>query len=283
MILVTGATGNVGAPLVRELVAAGQHVRAFVTDTGDAKQKLGDKVELAKGTFEDKASIEAALRGVKKVYLLAPGMPDLTAWEATFVDAAKHAGVEHVVYHSVAGAQWEANAFGRWHRATEKKLEQSGMTWTFLRPVGFFSNALMWAATVKSQGAIYMPCGDGKTASIDARDIAAVAAKALAARGHEGKSYDLTGPEALSVGEQAKQLGDAIGKPVTYVDVPDAAAKDSMLGMGMAAAVADAMIELTSLVRSGGAASISDAVATVTGKPPRSFAAWCKDNAAAFR
>jgi len=283
MILITGATGNVGAPLVKELLAGGHKVRAFVNDLADAKTKLGDKVELAKGDFNDKASIEAALKGVDKVYLLTPAGPDQPKWEATFIDAAKRAGVKHVVYHSVAGAQYEANTFGRWHRAGEKLLEQSGMAWTHLRPVGFMSNAFMWLATVKSQGTVYMPCGDGKMAAIDPRDIASVAAKALTSSGHEGKSYDLTGPEALTVGDQAKAIGDAIGKPVKYVDVPDAAAKDSMIGMGLPAMMADAMIEFTSFVRSGGAGAVSDAVKTITGKPGRTFAAWCKENAAAFR
>lgn len=283
MILITGATGNVGVPLVRELLAGGHAVRAFVTDTADAKAKLGDHAELAKGDFNDKASIEAALQGVDKVYLLAPGSADLPTWEATFIDAAKRAGVKHVVYHSVAGAQYEANTFGRWHRSSEKLLEQSGIAWTHLRPVGFQSNALQWIATVKSQGSVYMPCGDGKMASIDPRDIAAVAAKVLTSPGHEGKTYDLTGPEALSVGDQAKAIGDAIGKPVSYVDVPDAAAKDSMLAIGMPPAIADAMLEFTGFVRSGGAGAVSDAVPTITGKPARSFAGWCQENAAAFR
>ena len=282
MILVTGATGNVGAPLVKQLVAAGQRVRAFTNDA-DAKQKLGDKVEIASGDFENAASVDAALQGVAKVYLLAPASPDEPRWEAAFIDAAKRAGVKHIVYHSVAGAPYEANAFGRWHRAGEKKLEESGIAWTHLRPVGFMSNAFMWAASVKAQGAVYMPCGEGKMAVIDPRDIAAVAAVALTSPGHEGKVYDLTGPEALTVGDQAKLLGAAIGKPVKYVDVPDAAAKDSMLGMGMPAVIADAMLEFTGFVRSGGAGFVTDTVKTVTGKPARTFAAWSQEHAAAFR
>src|SRR5690242_14738700 len=145
MILITGATGNVGVPLVRELLAAGHQVRAFVTDVADARTKLGERVELAKGDFADARSVEAALAGVERLYLLAPAGPDLPAWEAAFLDAAKRAGVAHVVYHSVAGAAYEANTFGRWHRASEKHLEQSGMAWTHLRPVGFMSNAFMWA------------------------------------------------------------------------------------------------------------------------------------------
>jgi (4-alkanoyl-5-oxo-2,5-dihydrofuran-3-yl)methyl phosphate reductase len=281
-ILVTGATGNIGAPLVNELVAAGQHLRAFVTDPAKAKQKLGDKVELAKGNLNDPASLDAAMKGVTKVFLLAPPGPD-QPFDGNVVNAAKKAGVTYIVKLSVAGAQYDATLFGKWHRAGEKKVEASGIPWTFLRPVGFMDNAYMWAQTVKSQGAIYQPMGDGKMACIDARDIASVAAKCLTTTGHANKAYDLTGPEALSMHDQAKQLGDAIGKPVKYVDVPDSAAKDAMLGMGFPAIMADAMLEFTGMVRAGQAAMVSDAVKTITGKPGRTFAAWCREHAAAFK
>jgi uncharacterized protein YbjT (DUF2867 family) len=283
MILVTGATGNIGAPLVGELVAAGHAVRAFVTDTASAKQKLGSKVELAQGSFTDASSLDAAMKGVDKLFLLSPAGPQQPEWEGNAVDAAKRAGVRAIVKSSVAGAQYDASILGRWHRASENKIEASGIAWTFLRPVGYTTNAMMWAATVKSQGAIYQPMGEGKMAPIDPRDIASVAAKCLTTSGHERKAYDLTGPEALTMAEQAKILGDAIGKPVKYVDVPDAAARDAMLGMGMPSIMVDALLEFTNLVRSGGASFVSDAVKTITGKPGRTFAAWCKENAAAFR
>ena len=284
MILVTGATGNVGSRVVKELVAGGHAVRAFVTDENEARTLLGPKVELAKGSFDDRASLDAALRGIDKMYLLAPFQPgSMSAWEASTIDAAKRAGVKHVVKHSVAGAEYEPGiTIGRTHRAGEKLLEKSGMAWTFLRPAGFASNALGWASTIKSQGAVYAPMGEGKMAVIDPRDIAAVAVAALTTSGHEGKAYHLTGPEALSVAQQVKILGDVIGRPLKYVDVPDAAAKDSMLGMGMSAPAVDAMLELTNLVRAGQAAAVSNAVQTITGKPPRSFEAWARDNAAAF-
>jgi len=285
MILVTGATGNIGSHVVKELVADGHAVRAFVIDEAEARKVLGPKVELAKGKFDDRASLDAALRGIDKMYLLAPFHPSLqSAWEAATIDAAKRAGVKHVVKHSVAGAEYEPGiTLGRSHRAGEKLLEQSGMTWTFLRPAAFMSNALGWVSSVKSQGAVYQPMGEGKMAVIDPRDIAAVAVKALTTPGHEGKAYHLTGPEALSWAQQVKILGDAIGRTLTYVDVPDATAKDAMLGMGMPAPVVDAMLELTNLVRAGHTAQVSNAVQTITGKPARSFEAWARENAAAFK
>jgi uncharacterized protein YbjT (DUF2867 family) len=191
--------------------------------------------------------------------------------------------VKHVVKHSVAGAQWEAIALGKWHRAGEKLLERSGLAWTFVRPAGFASNALGWSATIKGGGSVYLPAGDGKLAVIDPRDIGAVVAKLLTTTGHEGKSYDLTGPTALSTGEQVAILGRVLDRQLTYVDVPDAAARDAMLGAGMPAPLADAMIEFMGLVRAGQTAATSDAVQTITGTAPRSFETWARDNAAAFR
>lgn len=285
MILVTGATGNVGSLVIKGLVAGGHPARAFVTDEAEARKALGPEVELAKGNFDDTASLDAALRGVDKLYLLAPFHPSKqTTWEANTIDAAKRAGVKHVVLHSVSGAEYEPGILlGRCHRAGEKLLEKSGMAWTILRPTGFMSNALGWAASVKSQGAVYQPMGDGKMAVIDPRDIAAVAVATLTTAGHDGKAYLLTGPEALSIGQQVKILGDVIGRTLKYVDVPDSAAKEAMLGMGMPSAVVDAMLELTNLVRAGQTAQVSNAVETITGKPARSFEAWARDHAAAFK
>jgi uncharacterized protein YbjT (DUF2867 family) len=283
MILITGATGNVGASLVKELLAAGEQVRAFVTDPAKAKAKLGDKVQLAKGSFTDTASIDAAMKGVTKLFTLVPPGADAPALEGHLIDAAKRAGVAHIVKLSVAGAQYDASILGKWHRAAEKHIEQSGIAWTFLRPVGFNVNALMWAPTVKSQGVVYQPQGEGKMATIDPRDIAAVAAKCLTSNGHANKAYDLTGPEALSMHDMARMLGEAIGKPVKYVDVPDSAARESMQAMGMPPIMIDALLEFTNLVRSGGAAMVSDAVKTITGGNGRTFAAWCRENAAAFK
>ena len=282
MILVTGATGNVGTLLVGELVKGGHQVRAFVKDAAKAKRKLGEGVTLAIGNLDDRSSVEAAVVGVEKIYLLAGG-GDVVKWDATVIDAAKRVGVRHVVKHSVLGAQWENITSGRWHRAGEKHLEASGLAWTHVRPGGFFSNALEWAGMIKTQGAIFLPQGSGKSASIDPRDIASVAARVLTTPGHEHKAYDITGPELLGGDDHASAIADAIGKPVRYVDVPESAAKQAMVGRGIPAQVADVLLEFSALVRSGTATMMTDTVKTVTGHPARTFAAWAKENAAAFQ
>lgn len=282
MILVTGGTGTVGSEVAKQLVAAGQRIRVLVRAPEKGVQKLGTGVELAKGDFTDAASLDAALRGADKLFLLAAGA-DMMQHEANAVDAAKRAGVKHIVKLSVIGAESESTPFGRWHRAGEKKIEASGVPWTFLRPTGFASNALMWVGSLKAQGTVFMPTGDGKLPVVDPKDIAAVAVHALTKPGHEGRSYDLTGPEALSTAEQVQKIGAAVGKSYKFVDVPEAAARDGMLGSGMPAVYVDALLEYLRMVKAGQAATVSTHVEKVTGKKARTFDLWLADNLAAFR
>ncbi len=151
-----------------------------------------------------------------------------------------------------------------------------------LRPGNFSSNALRWAHTIKTQGAVYAPHGDGKSAPIDPRDIADVAFHALTEDGHEGKTYGLTGDESMSTREQVAVLSKAIGKELRFVDVPEAGARSAMIGSGLPEIMADAVLEL---VRAGAGPSggmKTDTVREVTGHGARTFADWAKDNAAAF-
>jgi uncharacterized protein YbjT (DUF2867 family) len=283
MILVTGATGNVGSEVVKQLALAGHKVRAFVNDTEAAKRLFATGVDIVKGDFMDSTSLDVAFRDIERAYLLAPFTSDLVTHEANVIAAAKRAKVKYVVKHSVLGAQYEGITLGKWHRAGEKLLESSGIGWTFLRPSGFFNNALGWAGMIKQGATVYYPTGDGKLGIVDVRDIAAVAVKALTEPGHEGKSYDVTGPQALTTQEQVDLIGKVIGKPLSFVNVPDQAARDSMVGMGMSEPIVEVMLEFTNLIRAGQAGLVSDTVQKVTGKAPRAFEAWVKETASAFR
>ena len=284
MILVTGATGNVGSEVVRQLRAGRHAVRAFVRDGDAAATTIGEGVEIASGDMTRPESLAAALRGVDRVYLLSALGPNLREIEAGAIETMKRAGVRHVVKHSNLGADVEPGiTLPRWHRAGEKLLESSGMAWTFVRPTGFMSNALGWARTIAATGAVYAPAGQGKLAVVDPRDIAAVAVAALTRPGHENKAYDVTGPAALSTAEQVDVLAKALGKPIRYVDVPEAAARSQMLEMGMPPVIVDAMLEFMALVRAGQGERVSEDVQRVTGRPPRSFEAWVRDHIAAFR
>lgn len=283
MILVTGSTGNVGSEVVKQLAQAGHKVRALVRDTKEATGKFPTNVDIVVGDLDNTESLVHAMKGVDAIYLLAPFSPALAKQEGNALEAAKKAGVKRIVKHSVLGAQWEGIAIAKWHRASEKAIEASGLQWTHIRPSGFFPNALGWAGMIKNGGTVYYPTGQGKLGVVDPRDIAAVAVKALTESGHDKQAYDVTGAQALTSQEQVDAIGKAIGKQLTYVDVPNAAAKDSMLGQGMPGPLADALLEFCDAIKSGQAAAVTDTVQRVTGKAPRTFEAWAKENAAAFK
>ena len=281
MILVTGATGDIGGDVVRQLVAAGESVRALARDPARAA-KLGPAVEVTRGDLLQPDTLAAAFAGVTKLFLMAHA-GDLPLVAEHALAAAKRAGVRHVVLLSSSTTLIEPLVtIGKWHLAAEQQLEATGLSWTMLRPGNFASNALRWAPMIKARGAVFAPLGPGKSAPIDPHDIASVAVKALTTPGHEGKKYVLTGDELLSAAEQVDILGAALGKPLRFVEVPAANARAAMLESGMDEVFADAMLELFSLSRAGGEALRTSTVREVTGAAPRTFAEWVRAHLSAF-
>jgi uncharacterized protein YbjT (DUF2867 family) len=272
MILITGATGTVGRQLVAELVAEGVRVRALSRTPERAGLPAG--VEVVAGDLGHPATLDAALAGVQQVFLLSGG-PEGPAHDINLIGAARQAGVARVVTLSVLGAGYGADdPITRWHLAGERAVVASGMAWTVLRPGAFMSNALLWAPTIKTQDAIYTPFAQAKTAAIDPADIAAVAARALTEPGHDSKTYPLTGPELLCAADQAQTLGTALGRPLRLVDVPPEAAEAAMVGSGMPAQLADAVIASMAQAGTDHAMAVLPTVEEVTGRPARSFAEW---------
>lgn len=282
MILVTGATGTVGIEVITQLVSAGIRPRVLVRRPERLPTKLTPHVEVRRGDLDDPASVRAALTGVERLFLLTSGVEGPTR-DAVAIDAATAARVRHVVKLSVMGAEYESITFARWHRAGEKRLEASGLAWTFLRPGSFASNALWWAETVRSQSAVYLPVGDGRSAVIDPADIGAVAVKALCEPGHEGRAYVLSGPEALTVGQQAASLGRYLGRTITHVDVPPEAARQAMLASGMPEAYVSGLLELHAATRAGQTALVTTTVRELLGREPNSFDAFVTKNLDAWR
>lgn len=279
-ILVTGATGNVGSRLVRRLKEAGQRVKAF-TRSGDRARFDGD-VEVVSGDFKDQESLRRAMDGVTRLFLLSAAQ-DLEEHDANAIDAARGAGVQLVVKQSVTQAPGKASLIPQWHRAGEERLEKSGMEYVFLRPASFTSNALGWVATVKSEGTVYNPFGRTALPVVHPDDIADVAAAVITQPGHAGKAYDITGPEALTVEEQAAILGEGLGRPLTVVEVTDEAMRAGMLKAGTPQTYVDARVGLVQMLRNLGRLEPSSAVKDVTGKEPRTFRQWVEENIAAFR
>ncbi|HJW08577.1 MAG TPA: SDR family oxidoreductase, partial [Holophagaceae bacterium] len=257
--------------------------KALARSDASAKALEAQGVAVVRGDLTDAASLKAALQGVDRLFLLS-STSQFAKIENAAIDTAKAAGVKHVVKLSAFGASLDsASPIIRAHAQVERHLEVSGMAWTFLRPTFFTQNwVAFFSHSIKVGQPVYVPAGDARLGWVDTRDIADVAAAALTEPGHEGFIYELTGPEPLSHGEVAAKLSKLLGKPVTYVSVPDAAAFQAMKGMGMDAWYAYGMVALNQIVRRGGADATTGTVELVTGKAPRSVDAFLQENLAAF-
>lgn len=277
MILVTGATGDVGGSIVRRLLAAEQKVRVLARDPAKAAA-LAPHAEVARGDLLRPADFAAALPGVDKLFLMAHAR-DLPAVAEHAAPAAAAAGVRHVVLlSSYTVATHPTTAIGRWHLAAERAIEATSLEWTMLRPGNFASNTLRWAPTIKGQGSAFSHDGASTSAPIDPDDIAAVGAAALMSAGHEGQRYMLTSEQTISVAEQVETIARVIGKPIRFVDVPKEGARAGMLKAGLDAELVDAILELAGSAESLQTTTVRD----VTGKSARTYEEWVHAHRAAF-
>jgi uncharacterized protein YbjT (DUF2867 family) len=284
MILITGATGSNGTELVKLLACRGIPVRAMVRSKNGATKIAGlPGVELTMGDFDNPATLDQALQGVERAFLLTNSTERAESQQRAFVNAGRRAGLQHVVKLSQFAADERSPVrFLRYHAAIERMIVQSGMAYTFLRPNLFMQGLLGFANSIRSSGKFFAAAADATVSVVDVRDNAAVAAAALTEPGHEGRTYSLTGPEALTHSEMAAAISDTIGRPVTFVDVPPDAMRDALLGMGMPPWQADGLIEDYAHYRRGEAAAVMSGVQDATGRPPRAFSAFARDYAPAF-
>ena len=284
-ILVTGATGNVGSTLIPKLIAMGATVRALVRDESKAQGLRDQGVEVVSGDLDKPETLEAAFSGVDKVFLLTPPNPNQVAQARNGIAAAKRAGSPHIVRLSAHAVKDMPGALPRvsgQHGEIDTELKASGLPYTLLRPHNFMQNTFMAAQTVASDGAMYMPLKEGEFGMIDLRDIVDVAAKVLTEAGHEGKTYDLTGPASISAHDIAAGLSKALGKEVKYVDVPPEAAREAMVGMGLPEWMVDALDEYNKALSEGFGDFTTNDVEEITGHPARSYETFARDFAQAF-
>ena len=275
-ILVIGGTGNVGRPLVEELVAKGEEVRIA------SRNPESVRVDGATAVHVDLArpeTLEAAFDGVDRAYVLAPaGNADHVGVLGPVIDAAARHGVK-VVLQTAIGVNADDNIP---LRQVELRLEKSGVPYVILRPNWFADNfATYWLHDVLN-GEIRVPAGEGKSSFIDTRDIAASAAAALTTDKFDNQAFDLTGPEALGYAEAAQMLSAATGRQIGYKSVEDASFIETLQAAGLNPAYANMLAAIFYPVRQGWTAPVTDAVETLTGNKPRTLKAYIEENAGRF-
>jgi uncharacterized protein YbjT (DUF2867 family) len=283
MILVTGATGTAGSQVVRALLEQRHDVRAFVRDRDRARGLLGDSVELVQGDFADLHSLHAALDGVHDVFLSGADDPRRVEWETAAIDAAVEAGVRRIVkLSSIVAEPGAPVAFWDWHGRIEEHLRTSGVAAVVLRASFFMSNLLAASQQVALEGRLYAPAGEARIAMIDPRDVGAAAAAVLGTTGHDGRTYVVTGPEAITYAEVAAALSAATARDVEFIDVPSEVAKLGMIQAGLPVFVAEQVGAIFAQARRGVAEQVTPTVESLTGRPPHDFASFARCHAPAF-
>ncbi|WP_219837125.1 SDR family oxidoreductase [Paenibacillus sp. R14(2021)] len=280
-ILVIGATGTTGKELVKLLAKNGHKTRVTVRPTSNTSELQALGVELVQADLNDVDTLVQAMNGIQKVYFATPLVPNMVELSSSIIRAANKAAVKHLVKLSGGGADMDTMA--KWHRAVEKEIEQSGMAYTFLQSNTFMQNFIKFnSRTIRAQGAFYEPYGEGKSAYIDASDIAQVAYRVLTEEGHANKAYYLSGPEALSGAEIADILSSVTGKSIKFIDAPVEAASAGMQKAGMPAEIVEALLEHYQMMKLGHTAGVSSTVEEITGQKATSFETFAQANKEAF-
>ncbi|MFJ3580445.1 NmrA family NAD(P)-binding protein [Streptomyces rubiginosohelvolus] len=279
MILVTGATGAVGREVAGLLAAAGP-VR-ILARRPERLTARGDGVEVVEGAYGDRPALDRALEGVSSVFLVtnSPTDPD----DERVAGAAAAAGVRHLVKLSMMAVE-EPGAddfITRWQRRNEETIRASGVPWTFVRPRTFMSNTLSWAPGIRSAGVVRALYGDAPVACVDPRDVAAVAVAVLTGAGHEGRTYAVSGPEAITAREQTAQLSRVLGRPLRFEELGLDAARTALLAKYPRPA-AEAFLESAERQRAGAKAAVVPTVEELTGCQARPYRTWAADHADAF-
>ena len=280
MILITGATGNIGRELIPLLLETGQSIRVLVR----AERKVAHLdacVERVVGDLDKPETLLPAVKGVERIFLVTYE----THQDVSVLEAAKRAGVQHIVKLSTLEATEHKIKVGKWHSEREELIRASSLAWTFLRPGMFMSNSIQWwSDSIKGQDSVFFPGGKkGKAAPVDPRDVARVAAIALTQPGYSGQACELTGSELFTIGEMVQVISRVLGKQIQYVDIPPIAAKLFMLKSGMDKVLVNALMELLVTLRKNEGAIITDTVQCVTGNTPGTFEAWCREHVGAFQ
>lgn len=271
MIVVTGATGNVGSEVVRLLDAAGERVTAVSRRPAPVPEGVRHRI----ADLDDPPSLTAAFDGADALFLLVAGHEPRAVLEAAVAG-----GVRRVVLLSSQGAGTRPASYAH-PVAFEEAVRGSGLDWTILRPGGFASNTMAWAGTIREHRTAAAPFADVALPVIDPADIAEVAALVLRQDGHAGRTYELTGPEAVTPRERAATIGAVLGAEVSFTEQSRQEARAQMVRF-MPEQVADGTLDILGTPTTA-ERRVSPDAERLLGRAPRTFADWTARNTAAFQ
>ena len=284
MILLTGATGKTGSATAKALNERGIKFRALIRneEKREGIESLGGEVII--GSIENKEAVDQSMVDVETALILLPNSENQLSLEKQLVDSAKQAGANRVVKMSSIEATPDATSpIPRLHLESEEYIKQSGLNWTMVKPNFYMQNLLASAATIKDQGKIFLPMGEGKTGMIDTTDVGKVLAKVLSEDGHESMNHEITGPEILSFFEVAEIFTQGLGKQVDYVDVPLAAYKETLGQFLTNQWHLDAVIDLFKGIADGGIEEKTDTYSNLMGESPKSLSQFISENSFIFK
>lgn len=283
MIAVTGSTGTIGRELVRILSERGELVRALTRHPRRRDALPG--VDWVEADLADRKRLIEVVEDADGLFLLTGNTADMVRLQRNAIDAAARSGVGHVVKLSALGASDHSKSvIGLWHYNVERRLRESGLAWTILRPHHFMQNLLDPVTFDRGAGRIRSASGDGRIPFIDTRDIAAVAAASLTESGHEQATYTLTGPEAISYREATEILASVLDRPLQYVPETEDEAWSRLRAAGYPPWLAAGQIAIAGYQRAGGPTEMAtDVVPRVTRRPARTVAEFARDHAGALR
>lgn len=283
-ILITGATGSVGTQLVKQLAATAIPFKALVRspESGDLIKSIPN-AGIVLGDLADTSGLVKALQGIEKAFLLTNSSAAAEQLQLNFVNAAHEAGVQHIVKLSQFAADLSSPVrFLRYHAAVENRIKELGFTYTFLRPNLYMQGLLAFSEYIKTNGQFYASIGHAAVSAVDVRDIAAIAAIALTQPGHENKTYNITGPEAITHYQMAEVFSRQLGKTVSFVDVPLQQMEGALEAAGFPEWQIGGLLEDYAHYARGEAATVYPAANDATNIPATSFDQFVRDYKTAF-
>jgi uncharacterized protein YbjT (DUF2867 family) len=281
MILITGASGNVGGTVLDKVLKSGHPVTAMYRSQADARN-VPARVCVVIADFGDKDSLRRAFQCVDSLFLVCSPIPQLVEFESNAIAVAKEVGVKHIVINSSAGADQWGKSFPKWHYEVERVLQGSEVGYSILRPNSFMQNIpAFFAGTIQSQDAFYSSVGKSRLSLVDVQDIADVAAVLLAGE-PQNKIYELNGPEAVTYYDVAERLSKICGRTIRYIDIPMAEQKKALLGAGMPEWQAQALVDLQQFYVEGHGAELTDDIRRITGHAPRNLNQFLAENVSTF-